>query len=125
MRFETPQPDLQITFFNRLETLRTTILLNALLRFVAQADIGEIDRQLSQFVPLSALQEIARCGLRGEVLFAVPYVLSERPQLVGYYRLLLGFSQKQFCGLRASWFSFFSVNGREISVNSSAARVDS
>jgi len=34
--------------------------------------------------------------MRGELVFPVPYVLSSRPTLVGYYRLLLGFSQKEF-----------------------------
>ncbi|MGH8553580.1 MAG: XcyI family restriction endonuclease, partial [Methylococcales bacterium] len=35
-------------------------------------------------------------GLRGELMFAVPCLLSASPRLLGYYRLLLGFSQKAF-----------------------------
>lgn len=35
-------------------------------------------------------------GVRGEFLFPVPALLTANPRLLGYYRLLLGFSQKEF-----------------------------
>jgi hypothetical protein len=97
-QFKTPLPDLQITFHNRLQELRESFLLQALLHTVSTLDICEIDKQLSLFVSKSALQVTARWGLRGELLFPIPHVLAHRPQLLGYYRLLLGFSQKEFYG---------------------------
>jgi hypothetical protein len=36
--------------------------------------------------------------LRAELLFAVPAVLEKNPYLLGYYRLLMGYSQKEFYG---------------------------
>jgi hypothetical protein len=91
-----PLPDLQLTFHARLEELRHTLLLDSLLEVVAASDIKEIDQQLGRFAPPQGLQRMAGWGMRGEVVFAVPYLLSQRPRLLGYYRLLLGFSQKQF-----------------------------
>lgn len=38
---------------------------------------------------------IASFGLRGEVFIPVPCVLRANPYLLGYYRLLLGLSQKE------------------------------
>jgi hypothetical protein len=51
---------------------------------------------LHEFVGSERLSFIARKGLRGELVFPVPVVLSSKPTLLGYYRLLLGFSQKEF-----------------------------
>ena len=39
---------------------------------------------------------LAVAGIRDEQVFPVPAVLEARPTLVGYYRLLLGVSQKRF-----------------------------
>jgi hypothetical protein len=98
--FEVPEPNLQLTFYHRLIEVRETYLLDALLSLVAELEIAQLDRELSQFVSNAALQRVAGWGLRGEIVFAVPYVLSTSPELLGYYRLLLGFSQKQFYSAR-------------------------
>jgi hypothetical protein len=97
-QFEIPKPDLQIAFYHRLREIRKTYLLNALLSVVAKLEIPRIDTELSKYVSNASLQKIAGWGLRGEIVFAVPYVLQESPELLGYYRLFLGFSQKQFYG---------------------------
>jgi hypothetical protein len=98
--FKVPEPNLQLTFYHRLIEVRETYLLDALLSLVAELEIAQLDRDLSQFVSNTAVQRVAGWGLRGEIIFAVPYVLSESPELLGYYRLLLGFSQKQFYSVR-------------------------
>jgi hypothetical protein len=95
---DPPLPDLQISFYQSLERLRSTHLLDALLKASSEADIHTVDRELGQFADTAALQRLAGWGLRGEILFAVPSVLRDNPHLLGYYRLLLGFSQKQFYG---------------------------
>jgi hypothetical protein len=95
-----PYPDLQLAFYRRLQEVRHTFLLDALLETAARLRIPEIDLQLARFVSNAGLQKVAGWGLRGEIVFAVPYVLEENPRLLGYYRLLLGFSQKQFYGDR-------------------------
>ncbi len=96
--FTVPEPDLQIEFYNRLSQLRHTCLLEALLDVVSKLDIPTIDQELKEQVSPDALRKTAGWGLRGEVIFATPHVLEADPKLLGYYRLLLGFSQKQFYG---------------------------
>lgn len=111
-KLKVPEPDLQITFFHRLQEIRQTYLLSALLSTVSRLEITKIDRQLGELVTGKGLQQIAGWGLRGELVFAVPYVLKENPRLLGYYRLLLGFSQKQFYGDRYGFTSFKSMEER-------------
>ena len=107
--FCVPEPDLQIEFHRRLGVLRESVLMDALLSTVSRLEISRIDRELAEFAAPAALQEVAGWGLRGEILFAVPYVLESRPSLLGYYRLLLGFSQKQFYGDRYGFGPFKSM----------------
>jgi hypothetical protein len=99
-------PDLQIAFYNRLVELKNILLLDALLATVENADIDLLDQQLKTFVSKSALRKVASWGLRGEVVFPIPHILTKNPYLLGYYRLLLGFSQKEFYG-KAYGFSRF------------------
>lgn len=99
-------PDLQVAFFKRLEELRKTMLLDSLLQTVSGVDITKVDLELSEMVPHQALQKVAGWGMRGELLFAVPHILTKNPRLLGYYRLLLGFSQKQFYASQHGFASF-------------------
>jgi hypothetical protein len=46
--FEVPEPNLQLTFYHRLIEIRETYLLDALLSLVAELEIAQIDRELSQ-----------------------------------------------------------------------------
>jgi hypothetical protein len=94
--FPILSPALQLGFYERLEEARKAHLLPALLNHVGQLDIGLLDRELLEFVGGDRLSFVARRGLRGELVFPVPFVLSSKPTLIGYYRLLLGFSQKEF-----------------------------
>ena len=110
--FLIPFPELQISFYYRLHELRGTLLLDGLLQAVAESEIPVIDEELRQFVSGEALRRMASWGLRGEIVFAVPYLLMQRPQLVGYYRLLLGFSQKQFYGKEYGFGIFKSMEER-------------
>jgi hypothetical protein len=55
------------------------------------------------------LSLLASHGLRGELLFAVPAVLSANPRLLAYYRLLLGYSQKAFFGSATGLAAFKSL----------------
>ena len=113
-QFIVPTPDLQISFHRRLQELRSTYLLEALLNTVSESDILRIDEELRSIAPAKALQKVAGWGLRGEVIFPVPYVLHQNPTLLGYYRLLLGFSQKEFYGDDYGFKSFkpLEVSGK-------------
>jgi hypothetical protein len=89
-------PDLQISFYYRLQTLGDLYLGGALRVAVGKLGTKEIDGQLAAYVGREALARVASFGLRGEVFFPVPIILEATPFLLGYYRLLYGLSQKEF-----------------------------
>lgn len=91
-----PDPVLQLGFATLLDAARNRVLTAALREAVGQVDVGELDRQLAELVPKSARASLAKAGIRGETFFPVPLVLRAKPSLLGYYRLLYGYSQKQF-----------------------------
>jgi hypothetical protein len=97
-KFKLPAPQLQIDFAFALKQFRSVYLQNALLETVRDMDIAELDRQLAKYVPPADLATLATYGLRAELVFAVPAVLEANPHLLGYYRLLMGYSQKEFYG---------------------------
>jgi hypothetical protein len=90
------KPALQVSFHYRLQAIRDLYLHEALKSAVDASDLASIDRELASLVRVQSLKNVAKCGLRGEVFFAVPCLLSVKPSLLGYYRLLLGYSQKEF-----------------------------
>lgn len=89
-------PTLQIGFYQRLKEAQKALLLPGLLDQVGKLDIGLLDRELNEVAGNEKLAFVARRGLRGELVFPVPYLVTTKPSLIGYYRLLLGFSQKEF-----------------------------
>jgi hypothetical protein len=91
-----PRPSLQADFAHRLHLARAAFLQPALSLVVRQLDIAALDLQLGQLVPSPDLAMLAGRGLRGEWVFATPVVLRANASLLAYYRLLLGFSQKEF-----------------------------
>lgn len=108
-----PEPVLQIDFSFALGQIRTIYLQDALSKTVDDIDIAILDKQLSQYVPQDNLKALAKCGLRGELVFPVPCMLEANPFLLGYYRLLLGFSQKEFYTKKfgSSGFKSMEVKG--------------
>ncbi len=72
------------------------MLVDALQFCVEDLDLSELDSQLHEYADANCLRRLASFGLRGELIFAVPCVLEKNPILLGYYRLLLGYSQKLF-----------------------------
>jgi hypothetical protein len=99
-RFPRLQPNLQISLYSRLQALRKLYLRDALRAAVEDEgfDLALLDSDLARYVPAKHLKRLAASGLRGETVFPVPYLLAKNPYLLGYYRLLLGFSQKAFYG---------------------------
>ncbi len=69
---------------------------DALSSTVEGIELRTLDEQLSSLVPEDSLKAVAKRGLRGELVFPVPCLLEANPFLISYYRLLLGFSQKEF-----------------------------
>lgn len=89
-------PTIQIGFYNRLVEARGETLLPALLEHVNTLAITKLDDELKKYAGDEKLKVVAQHGLRGELIYPVPYLLQGKPSLIGYYRLLLGFSQKEF-----------------------------
>lgn len=95
-KISLPEPRLQIRFAHELKRFAAIYLRSALRETVADLSIPEVDAELAKFVSPHALGVLAQASLRGEVLFAIPLVLRKNPRLLAYYRLLLGYSQKEF-----------------------------
>ncbi len=104
--FMIPLPELQVDFSLALIQIRSLYLQEALSKTVEALEISQIDKELAALVPPASLANLARHGLRGELLFPVPTLLKANPLLLGYYRLLLGFSQKEFYTTRTGASTF-------------------
>src|SRR5471030_1042821 len=91
-----PPPQLQIEFAAALAEIRATYLQDALGATVRTLPVPDIDLELAKHVPSHSLTTLAVHGLRGEMVFPVPVVLTANPHLLAYYRLLYGYSQKEF-----------------------------
>lgn len=89
-------PVTQINFASALKEIRAAYLQDALKATVSTLSIRDIDAELHDFTEQESLNFLAAHGMRGELLFAVPCLITANPKLLGYYRLLLGYSQKSF-----------------------------
>jgi len=79
-----------------LEEFRRLYLQQALSNAIHAVDLRAINRELDRLVPSQDLRKLASRGIRGEFVFCLPTLLAKKPNLLGYYRLLLGYSQKEF-----------------------------
>jgi hypothetical protein len=99
LAFTLPVPDTQIGFATRLLEARRTYLQDAMFEAVSRlGDVRVLDHEAHVLAPAAGLRVLAARGLRAEVAFALPTVLRANPRLIGYYRLVLGFSRKFFYG---------------------------
>ena len=86
----------QVIFHRMLVAARKTWLIDALGEALGRIDPMVAKKQVLKYVPVDAQRILAAAGIRDEHVFPVPVVLQTKPTLVGYYRLLLGISQKRF-----------------------------
>ena len=77
---------------------------------ISHADL--LKSQISQYVPKDAQKRLAAAGIRDEHVFPLPAILEHRPTLVGYYRLMLGISQKRFYRKGTDMGPFKSMESR-------------
>lgn len=94
--FKPIPSDKPIDLYEALIVTRRLQLQPALSHAVSEVGISVIDSELQSFVPEEALNHVASLGLRGERVFPVPLILKQAPPLIGYYRMLLGVSKKDF-----------------------------
>lgn len=89
-------PELAISLYENLIEARKLYLHPALSKAVKETGVKTIDEELYRLAPLQALDHLAEMGLRGELAFPVPAIIKRAPSLLGYYRMLLGQSKKEF-----------------------------
>ena len=107
-------PSRQIFFHQMLVAARKNVLTDALSEVLGQLDPTITKKQILTYVPAGAQQILAAAGIRDEQVFPVPAVLEKKPTLVGYYRLLLGISQKRFYRKGTEMGPFKSMETRGI-----------
>lgn len=70
--------------------------MDALKEALSTLEQNLIRSQIAVIVPADVQKLLATAGLRDEYVFPVPSIIEAKPTLIGYYRLLLGASQKSF-----------------------------
>lgn len=106
---KTPSASRQVAFHQLLVGARKAWLMDALSEALSRIDPTKLKTQLIKYVPADAQQTLAGAGVRDEHVFPTPIVLETAPTLVGYYRLLLGVSQKTFYGTGSGMGQFKSM----------------
>ena len=96
MPINLPSSKPQASVASYLEQVRKIYLQQALSNAIQAVDLQIINEELDELAPARDLKKLASRGVRGEFVFAVPTILATKPNLLGYYRLLLGYSQKEF-----------------------------
>jgi hypothetical protein len=91
-----PSSKPQANVASHLEEFRRIYLQQALSNAVETLDLPVLNKELDELAPARDLQRLAGRGIRGELIFCLPVILAAKPNLLGYYRLLLGYSQKEF-----------------------------
>lgn len=114
MSIKVPPPDAQVKFAAALLDSRSIHLQEALLAAVATLSRDDLDAELAAYAPPHTLALLDEQGLAGELVFPVPSLLRAHPRLLGYYRLLYGYSQKEFYGAGSSLGRFKSMEERGV-----------
>jgi hypothetical protein len=89
-------PSRQVVFHQMLVAARKSMLMDALSEALSEIEPSVVKKQILEYVPTGVQKILAAAGIRDEHVFPVPAVLEKKPTLIGYYRLLLGVSQKRF-----------------------------
>lgn len=96
MNLHLPSSKLQASVVAGLDAVRRLHLQQALSETIKALDLSTLNVELDAIAPAADLKALASLGVRGEFVFPTPSLLRANPRLLGYYRLLLGFSQKEF-----------------------------
>lgn len=86
----------QLAFHQLLIGACKNWLADALQEALARVDPIGLKNEIGKYVPADTQRLLAAAGIRDELVFPAPLLLQAQPSLVGYYRLLLGISQKEF-----------------------------
>lgn len=114
MSEKTLSPSRQVIFHQALVAARKTVLMDALSETLGKIDPEVAKKQIVKYVPKAAQKVLAAAGVRDEHVFPIPVVLEAKPSLIGYYRLLLGISQKRFYRSGTGMGPFKSMETRDL-----------
>ncbi|MGH9129193.1 MAG: XcyI family restriction endonuclease [Acidimicrobiales bacterium] len=110
--FALPPPARQVYIRSFLANARTSVLSDAIRDAVRLVDPATLAAEMDQHAPPAARQILQGLGVRDDTVFAVPSVLRQDPRTLGYYRLLLGVSQKRFYGRGSGMGPFKAMEDR-------------
>lgn len=97
-----------------LHDYRERMLGSNLKDVAATIDPDLLQAEIARFVSKECRMLLQGLSIREEVVFALPCILKRKPVLLGYYRLLMGISEKQFYTSTAgiSAFKIMEHDGR-------------
>lgn len=104
----------QLAVHQMLLVFRKSVLHGALLDALGDVDPHVVSSELGALAPAAGRQTLATAGIRDEFAFATPSLLRHSPKLLGYYRLLLGISQKQFYAAATGLSAFRRMEDRGV-----------
>ncbi|TDH47208.1 XcyI family restriction endonuclease, partial [Mycobacterium eburneum] len=94
--FTFPPPERQIYVHEILVKARHSVLHDTVRAAAKTIPPAALSSEMTTYAPHPGLQLLHGSNIRDELVFAVPSVLTAAPAALGYYRLLLGVSQKLF-----------------------------
>lgn len=102
-----PKTDLsvvkQLEFHPLLVAARKAKLMAAVLNAAAACPQTTLRTEIARWGDPKVLTLAASAGVRDEHVVATPCILKQKPTVLGYYRLLVGISKKQFYGRTAGF----------------------
>jgi XcyI-like restriction endonuclease len=107
-----PPPVRQLYVHRLLAAARETVLADVVLDVLGRVDPDFVAVELRDLAPQEPRRLLAAAGVRDELVFATPTVLTAQPTTLGYYRLLLGVSQKQMYRADTGMSQFRSMESR-------------
>ena len=112
--FDFPPPARQVYIHSILAKARATTLHSVVRQAASRVDPTRLRTEMAQHAPAAGLQLLQGTGVRDELIFVVPSILRAEPSTVGYYRLLLGASQKRFYTTATGLSIFKSMEERGV-----------
>lgn len=112
--FALPPPARQVYIRSFLDEARRSVLDSALRAAVKGIAPQTLAAEMNAHAPAAARQILQGTGVRDDLVFATPSVLRQDPRVLGYYRLLLGVSQKRFYTTASGLGSFKSMEERGV-----------
>ncbi|MFT4216760.1 MAG: XcyI family restriction endonuclease [Micropruina sp.] len=94
--YDLPPPARQIYVHTFLDRSRARVLHQAIQTAAAAIAPATLRSEIAQYAPAAGLRALQGTTVRDELVFATPSILRHTPSALGYYRLLLGISQKRF-----------------------------